>query len=372
MSNEPNYYIKELGPIYGYLPYFRSNKVKQVTTQNNDEYKFFFLDRNKQRGHRDSVVIPPHSTYTFPEIEGPACISTIWMTISQSIGHLINMGLWVLDTVVDYDKLASLKHAWIKIYFDGEKTPSVCAPFGMFYGGNNYNEYTPYHSKFLGMTSGGYVCFFPMPFTESCRVEVVNTSKKYIPALFGAITYNTLEKVGDNIGYFHAKYRQEEHPKEEEPYIIFQGTGKGQYVGCNVNIRGYKRFRIPILQPAFFFLEGDCNIYVDGEETPSMSYTGTEDYFMGGWYFTKGKFCTETHGVTLKSNKWIDWSPFGRGKIAMYRFHYPDAVPFDKLCRVALNHGEFNQVDAHYQSVAYWYQREPHDDFFDKKGGEDE
>ncbi|NVM53641.1 MAG: DUF2961 domain-containing protein [Candidatus Helarchaeota archaeon] len=369
MSSEPNYYIKELGPIYGYLPYFRSNKVKQVTTQNNAEYKIFGLNRNKKKGHRDSIVIAPHSSYVFPELKGPACISTIWNTISPSIGHAYNMGLWTLDLLVFYDKLASLGEVWIKIYFDGEKTPSVSAPYGMFFGGNNYNQYTHYQSKFLGMTSGGYYCLFPMPFSESCRVEIENTGKRYIPAFFGAITYNTLEKVDETIGYFHAKYRQEVHPKEGEPYVIFQGTGKGQYVGCNVNIRGHKRVRFPILQPTFGFLEGDCNIYVDGEETPSLSYTGTEDYFMGGWYFTKGKFCTPTHGVTLKSNKWIDWMPIGRGKIAMYRFHYPDAISFDKSCRVALNHGELNQIDAYYQSVAYWYQREPHDEFFDKNGG---
>ncbi len=369
MSKEPSYYIKELGPIYGYLPYFRSNKVKQVTTQNNDDAKVFMLDMNKKREHRDFVVIPPKCTYIFPEIEGPACISTIWSTIGPSIGHWYSLGLWILDLLAFYDKFSSLNDAWVKIYFDGEKNPSVNAPYGMFFGGNVFNEYIHYHSKFLGMTSGGYVCLFPMPFAESCRIEIVNTGKKYILPFYGAITYNTLEKVSENVGFFHAKYRQEKHPKEGDPYIIFRGTGKGQYIGCNMNIRGHKRLRKPIIEPGFFFLEGDCNIYVDGEERPSLSYTGTEDYFMGGWYFTKGKFCTPTHGVTLKSSKWKDFFPFGRCKIAMYRFHYPDAVSFDKSCEVALNHGELNQVDAHYHSVAYWYQREPHDNFFDKNGG---
>ncbi len=370
MSLEPKYFIKELGPIYGYLPYFRSNKVKQITTQNNESHKIFSLKYNEKKEHRDFTILHPNSTYKFPEIKGPACISTIWSTIGPSIGHWYSFALWALDLLAFYDKLDSLKHVWVKIYFDGEKTPSVCAPYGMFFGGNNFAEYTHFHSKFLGMTSGGYFCLFPMPFEESCRVEIVNTGKKYILPFYTAITYNELEKVDENVGYFHAKYRQEEHTLEGEPYTIFQGTGRGQYVGCNVSIKGHKLFRIPLFQPAFFFLEGDCNIYVDGEESPSLSYTGTEDYFMGGWYFTKGKFHTPTHGVTYMSNKWIDWSPIGRGKIAMYRFHYPDAIAFEKNCRVALNHGELNQVDAHYQSIAYWYQREPHDDFFEKNGGE--
>jgi len=369
MSSEQNYYIKELGPIYGYLPYFRSNAVRQVTTQNNDEKKVFFLTVNKKKEHRDFTIIEPHSTYTFPEIKGPACISTIWNTIGPSIGHWYSLSSWLLDLLVFYDKFSSLRDIWVKIYFDDESSPSVCAPYGMFFGGNNYCEYTHYYSKFLGMTSGGYVCLFPMPFAKSCRIEMVNTSKKYILPFYGAITYNTLENVDANVGYFHAKYRQEKHPEAGKPYIIFQGTGKGQYVGCNVNIQGNKRLRKPIIEPGFFFLEGDCNIYVDGEKTPSLSYTGTEDLFHGGWYFTKGKFCTPTHGVTLKSGRLKDFLPFGRCKIAMYRFHYPDAIAFNKQCQIALNHGEWNQVDAHYQSVAYWYQREPHDNFFDETGG---
>lgn len=369
MIGEQDFYLKELGPIHGYLPFFRSNKVRQVTTQNTEAAKVFSLDLNKDREHRDFVVIPPNSKYIFPEIKGPASISTIWSTIGPSIGRWYSLGLWLLDLLIFYDKFSSLRDAWVNIYFDNEETPSVCAPYGMFFGGNNYCEYTHYHSKFLGQTSGGYVCLFPMPFMESCRVEILNTGKKYIAPFYGAITYNELSKIGEDVGYFHARYRQEKHPMIGKPYIIFQGTGKGQYIGCNVNIKGNKKLRKPLVEPGFFFLEGDCNVYVDGEEQPSLSYTGTEDYFMGGWYFTKGKFCTATHGVTLKSSKWKDFFPFGSCKIAMYRFHYPDSISFDRTCRVALNHGEWNQVDAHYQSVAYWYQREPHDDFFKNNGG---
>ncbi len=371
MSEDLKYYLKELGPIYGYLPYLRSNKVKQVNTQHNQEMKVFFLHFNKKKEHRDYTILPPQSTYTFPKIEGPGCISTIWSTIGPSVGHWYNLGMWILD-LLDYDKLASLQEAWIKIYFDDEKTPSVCAPYGMFFGGTAFGEYTHFHAKFFETASGGYVCLFPMPFAESCRIEIVNTSKKYIAPLYGAITYNTLEKVDENIGYFHAKYRQDRYPKQGEPYILFQGTGKGQFLGSNVSIRGNKRLRKPLVEPGFFYLEGDCNMYVDNEETPSLSYTATEDYFQGGWYFNQGKFCTPTHGVTLRNSAWKSFFPFGRCKISMYRFHYPDAIAFNTACKVTLNHGEWNQVDAHYQSVAYWYQIEPHNDFFENNGGKSE
>lgn len=372
MSEEGNFYLKELGPTYGYLPYFRSNKVKQVNTQNNEELNVFFLKLNKKKEHRDFTVIPPKSTYQFPEIKGPACISTFWSTIGPSVGHWYSMGSWLLDLLIFYDKFSSLRDVWVKIYFDGEKTPSVNAPYGMFFGGNGFSEYRHFNSKFCGTTSGGYVSFWPMPFAESCRVEMVNTGKKYIAPLYGAITYNMMDKIDENIGFFHAKYRQDRHPKEGEPYTIFQGTGKGQFIGSTVSIKGNKLLRKPLAEPGFFYLEGDCNMYIDGDENPALPYTATEDYFMGGWYFNKGCFHTPTHGVTLRSSSWKDFFPFGRCKISMYRFHYPDAVAFNKSCRVTLAHGEWNQVDAQYQSVAYWYQREPHDDFFEHDGGDRE
>src|SRR5439155_21222450 len=99
----------------------------------------------------------------------------------------------------------------------------------------------------------------------------------------------------------------------------------------------------------------DEMIYVDGEKSPSIIGTGTEDYFSSGWYFDRGLYSAPFHGVTIKDTK--------LGRVAAYRWHIEDAMPFRKSIRVTIEHGTENEVEADYSSVAYWYQTEPHAPF---------
>ncbi|NVM27943.1 MAG: DUF2961 domain-containing protein [Candidatus Helarchaeota archaeon] len=351
------YFLKEIGPDYGNIPVLRkAGTIKQVTTQETREGR-----------HWDFVQIPGGESWSFSEIKGPACISTIWITMSpfreKSWKNLWATGDFVLD-FLEYQKMTSLREVWIKIYFDGETSPSVYAPIGNFFG-VGFAEYRHYNSQFLAMTSGGYVCTFPMPFAKSCRIVIENSNpKKFLNNLYGAVTYNILEEVEDDVGYFHARYRRERHTKEGEPYTIMQATGEGHYMGVNLSMKANKRWQSLI---NFFFLEGDCNIHIDNGNDPALSYTGTEDYFQSAWYYVKGEYSAPTHGCTVRSH-FLN-GLWGKCRVSTYRFHYPDAISFQKNIKVAINHGEFNQIDADYQSVAYWYQREPHDDFFDKTEG---
>ncbi len=339
--------VKHLGYEYGSLPILRKNNVRQITTQNDLEGE-----------HRDFVKLEPNSTFTFEVIKGPAVISNIWFTIAP----FFRKGLGLARTLwraIRYRRLDSLRDVWIKIYFDDETSPSVKSPFGDFFC-SNFGKYSHHFSKYLGMTCGGYVCTFSMPFQQQCRIEIENTNSKYaVHHFYGAITYTILPEWDDNLGYFHARYRIE-HTSKGIPYTLIKATGRGHYVGCNMSVVNRSRFK-QLLN--LFYLEGDGNIYVDGEETPSLSYTGTEDYFMGGWYYNKGLFHAPTHGLPLRGprNAIIRNAPS-----CQYRFHFPDAINFQKSIKITINHGEKNQVPTINQSVAYWYQKEPHDDFFDK------
>ena len=339
--------VKRLGYEYGYLPVLRHSKVHQITTQH----------ENKGT-HQDFVQLDPNSSFQFPEIKGPAVISNMWFTIAPFYRKGKLGVLKTLWRALRYKKLDSLSQVFIKIYFDDESSPSVKAPFGDFFG-LNFGTYQHHYSKYIGMTCGGYVCTFPMPFKQKCRIEIENTNTKYpVTHFYGAITYTTLPQWDNNLGYFHARYRKE-RTKEGLPYTVIQATGKGHYIGCNLSIVNASRFKQLINR---FYLEGDGNVYVDGEETPSLSYTGTEDYFMGGWYYIKGKFWTPTHGMTSKG---FTYKIIRKAKTCQYRFHFPDAINFQKSIKFTINHGEKNQVPTINQSVAYWYQTEPHDDFFD-------
>ncbi|HEX9007140.1 MAG TPA: glycoside hydrolase family 172 protein, partial [Bacteroidota bacterium] len=130
-------------------------------------------------------------------------------------------------------------------------------------------------------------------------------------------------------------------------YTLLEAEGEGHLVGVNLSMQSYDKD----LQ----FLEGDEMVYVDGEQRPSMRGTGTEDYFNSGWYFNQGEFAAPYHGLILKDDS--------LGRIAAYRFHVLDVIPFKKSIRALIEHGDNNQEIADYSSTAYWYQKEPHRPF---------
>jgi hypothetical protein len=101
------------------------------------------------------------------------------------------------------------------------------------------------------------------------------------------------------------------------------------------------------------YLEGDERIFIDGETSPSIIGTGTEDYFSSGWYYDTGEYSAPYHGVPIKDAE--------RGRISTYRWHIEDPIPFRQRLRFDIEHGGTNDASGvEYASVAFWYQTHPH------------
>ncbi|MBD3229940.1 MAG: DUF2961 domain-containing protein [Candidatus Lokiarchaeota archaeon] len=367
------------------LPVFKKHRTYQVSTHAHDRVvaDFGHLKEFAMQGvkHRDHVPIGPKETFAFPEMVGPGVITNIWMTATpmikvkkgkmkepKSLMKIIKKPLY-LRKLNKYHKFPFLlKHVRIKIFFDNAKQPSVDAPFGVFFG-SGFGEYKHFMSRYIGMTGGGYVSQFHMPFKKKARVEIVNPLEdRGIFAFFGAITYKKYKSQDplENQGYFHAKYNAEKPTKEGVPYTILHlKNARGHFVGVVLNIKSLKR------NNGFLFLEGNTEMYIDGEKNPSIEFTGTEDLFQGAWYYVrpatrkKSEFYAPYHGLTIKSlNKWDTimnyiLSPKMRCKTSQYRF-FPECIPFSKSFKCIIHHGEFDEVNpCNYDSVAYWYQDKP-------------
>ena len=48
----------------------------------------------------------------------------------------------------------------------------------------------------------------------------------------------------------------------------------------------------------FNFLEAMMRAYMDGAKTPLMLSSGLEDYFLGTYYFNRGRYYTPVAGLT--------------------------------------------------------------------------
>jgi len=292
------------------------------------ESKLYHVGSYDTAGHNnDFISIAAGKTATILNVNGPGAIARIWMTVAASDPYY-------------------LRRILIRIYWDGESNPSVEVPLGDFFGtGFGYKQYV---SRFVGMTSGGFYSYFPMPFNKSAKIEIVNETGQTISSFYYNIDYQKVDQpFGADIGYFHAWWHRDIRTMSGNNYVILEAEGKGQFVGCNLNIQGY--------DSNLSFLEGDEMVYVDGESKPSVNGTGTEDFFNSGWYFNRGEYSAPYHGLI--------WKDDSASRIAAYRFMVGDAIPFQKSIRVTIEHGTENTETADYSSTAYWYQLEPHKTF---------
>lgn len=281
--------------------------------------------------NNDRINIHAGETATIFDVQGPGLITRIWITIDSRDPYF-------------------LRRILLRMYWDGEDNPSVEVPVGDFFGcGYEYKHYT---SRHLGMSSGGYYCYFHMPFNKSARIEVVNETGEEVYAFYYHINYFELDKPFDeNIAYFHAQWNRDIRTNYGGNYTVLDAEGQGHFVGCNLHAEPYNK--------SFWYLEGDEMVFVDGEKFPSTYGTGTEDYFTSGWYYKNGEFAADYHGLILKDEN--------TKRTVAYRHHIPDPIPFKKSLSFTIEHGHGNEEIIDLSSTAYWYQKEPHKDHRIKK-----
>jgi len=292
-------------------------------------------------GNRDFRVIKPGEKLVIADLDGPASIKHMWFTGSCR-------------------DLYWLRKVLLKIYWDGERNPSVETPFGDFFGAG-HGIARHFISLPLNIISSGrltaFNSFFPMPFNKNARIEIINESDHDL-TLYYHIDYAVYEEdLPEGVLRFHAKWRREITKAQEtnvnltgeKNYLILYAEGMGHYVGTIVSVKS--------LNPGWWG-EGDDMIFVDGEVwPPSIHGTGTEDYFLASYGFQLA-YNAPYHGV-IRTDDTVDWT----GRYVVYRFHIEDPIPFRKSIRVTIEHGHANDRGDDWSSVAYWYQKEPHIEF---------
>lgn len=282
------------------------------------------------------VTLEPGQTVTVAESDRPGQISRIWLTLPGWFWPH-----WEPNRPVDP---SILKKVIMRIYWDGMDRPSVEAPVGDFFG-IGHSEYRHYLSKYLGMSSGGFYSYFPMPY-EKIRIEFQNLHETNATDIFFNANYQELDELPEGSGRFHCLFRTA-RLEGRDSLMIMEAEGKGHFVGCSLSMQAEQKNYLA-------YLEAPEHIYLDFEEGSEAAIVGTglEDYFNGGWYFRDGEFAGELHGVPLKDAL--------RSMITMYRFHEEDAISFERNIRVAFeNHWKGGHLlPFWYSSTAYWYQEE--------------
>lgn len=283
----------------------------------------------------DSAKFAIGQTRTIAELDGPGKITHIWLVPSS------------LD--IRYPRALVLR-----IYWDGASTPSVEVPLGDFFAvGNGMRATVSSLPVKVSSYGRGYNCYWQMPFKSHAKITLTNESTTERASCYYQIDWRKLPQPAETTMYFHARYHQEYPPVFGEPYTVFEGRGRGHYVGTVLSSQN---------GCGHWFGEGDDFFFVDGEQTPSLSGTGTEDYFNEAWNMRVHSSLFT--GCTVFEPRAPD------ARVTAYRWHIADPITFQTSLRFQIERKGFvmdsqgNVVSESgsrpdfWSSVSFWYQDE--------------
>jgi hypothetical protein len=249
----------------------------------------------------------------------------------------------------------------VRVSWDGRKEASIDAPVALFFGaGTLYNRDD---REFLVKAFPSCIrfdkerveltCFFPMPFFESARIELIGAPKTSVTKITWNILTQPLNDPPALLGYFHATYKDHPGPGRGHDLVLLDtrmteggGDWSGSFIGTSFIFSDRANLNT---------LEGDPRFFFDDSQTPQAYGTGTEEWGGGGDYWG-GRNMTlpfAGHPVGARNEK---EARNDEDKIeSAYRFLLSDLMPFGKNALVRLEHGGLNESVEHYQTVTYWY-----------------
>jgi hypothetical protein len=203
--------------------------------------------------------------------------------------------------------------------------PAVAAPLGTFFAAPGQR---PARGLWLGCAEGRYYSCFPMPFRTAAAIALRSEESERSLAVSAEVRVRREAVAAEDL-LFHAAAYDHDQPPAGQDYTVLETSGTGHWVGVVMDRPGN--------------MEGDDRFFVDGEASPSLHGTGTEDFFNFAWGFAHIA-ALPLHGITDQG-----------GGAVCYRFHLPAAVPYSRSLRIAWEHGSENVHQGRYSGVAYYY-----------------
>ena len=237
----------------------------------------------------------------------------------------------------------------VRIYVDGERTPSIDMELGLGHGYAFGETAAPWGSERLGKTGhpSGIYNTYRVPFGTTVRVTAQRDKGSPHAAPFWWIVRGT-ENLPVTIGGIRLPdtvrlrlYRLENftaRPMEE--FNLCDVKGAGALYQVTIAAKGLRETGD---WKNLSFLEACMRAYVDGSKEPMLLSSGLEDYFLGTYYFNRGCYANSLAGLTHLDVKARTFSA--------YRFHDQDPIFFHSGLRLTCRCGETEDGSKHGKTV---------------------
>lgn len=226
----------------------------------------------------------------------------------------------------------------IRVYVDGEREASIDMELGMGHGVGFADENAPWGGTKLGKTGhpSGLYNTYRIPFGRGIRITAQRDKEALDGAAFWWILRGT-ENLPVTLGGVQLPenarlrlYKLEDYvAKPFEEFALCDVPGAGalyQVAMAGDGLRDVGDWK------DISYLEAIMRAYLDGRQRPLQLSSGLEDYFLGTYYFNRGRYANDLAGLTHLDT--------ATNTFAAYRFHDEDPLFFRQGLRLTCRCGE--------------------------------
>ncbi|MFN7997008.1 MAG: DUF2961 domain-containing protein [Bryobacteraceae bacterium] len=220
----------------------------------------------------------------------------------------------------------------IRVYVDGEREASIDMELMMGHGIGFQDEGAPWGIERIGKTGqpSGIYNTYRIPFGAGVRLTAQragNREEKETPPFWWII--RGIENVPLEIG----GVRLPENARLKLYKAIHQTVKPLETLTMCHTTKSGLLYMVTIAAKSgnFCFLESCIRAYMGGSTSPMLLSSGMEDYFLGTYYFNRGRYYNPVAGVTHLVPD---------AELSAYRFHERDPILFNNGLRLTLRDGE--------------------------------
>ena len=250
----------------------------------------------------------------------------------------------------NYNGKGCLTHMWfggsfkgveytdIRIYVDGEAEASIDMELFLGHGIGFGDNYAPWGTERMGNIGGnsGIYNSYKIPFAISIRITaqlatdaddnpqfwwIIRGTENY-PVVFNGV------KLPDEAQL--KLYKLEDYIAEPlEEFTMCDISGAGMLYQVTMQAKGLRNTNN---WKDLSYMESCVRAYMEGEKEPLFLSSGLEDYFLGTYYFNKGRYANMLAGLTHFDKE--------KNEFSAYRLHEEDPVFFQHGFKLTNRCGE--------------------------------
>ncbi|MCY2990491.1 MAG: DUF2961 domain-containing protein [Planctomycetota bacterium] len=239
----------------------------------------------------------------------------------------------------------------VRVFYDQQTTPAIAMPL-MDFLGDIQCQSALFNTVYFTKVKHSHNFRLPMPFRKHITIELENPSEEQLAA-YTDVQWEQVDRIPDDCGYLRTDYRSGTF-QAGQPLVLCELNRPATIVAHWLQYESEKSVRGEQL------CEGDHQIFLDGDDKPTLNYLGSEDAYGFSWGFQ--------HGVQWDGRcaivKLEDLKPSG-SRVAALRCRVDDAIRFQKSCRWLLTYENdagaaqaLGAIPIPYRHCVYYYAKD--------------